>query len=277
MLTGPGQTPDVESVWPHADPVVMSKAKAMRAGIIASSSESRHRTTMHETAGHQSAPMSVGPRKTVQTPPSPHHAEQAARSLFESQDVSLAPETEIAYTEAEIAAAQLDDVGGTYRDPFEDARRRAIRRETYARSSINDAGDTLTVKTEVVTFKRDRSSGLPITYEVFDDWIRDTPSWSRDAALAAGRVDPRYLGDWVDARPPPNTSRSPLVWVSASAAVAYCESFGLALNSDAEVEPPLKWELRLREGRPVRVNAKGKSVPVDRADAWGDTGFRCGP
>jgi hypothetical protein len=221
-------------------------------------------------------PAPKAPKWIVSTPIDPTHAENAGKNLFSSDDVPVVAVQEKAYTEAEIAAAQQDDTVGTYRDPFEDARRRAIRRETFERSGTNSAGDEVTVKTEVVTYKRERSGGQPVTYEIFDYWTRDHPTWSRAAASGKGSVAEGYLQDWVDARPPPNTSRSPLVWVSVSAAEAYCASFGLALNSTATVEAPLKWELRRRDGKPVRVNAKGKTVTVEPDAVWDDTGFRCG-
>ena len=252
------------------------------------------------------------PKWLVEAPSDPRHAEHAGRPLFsapedtgaateddeiaavaevevleevdeveavEEAETPAPPETPVAptYSDAEIEAAQAEDATGAYRDPFEDARRRAIRREFFSSVATNDAGDTVTINTEVVTFKRDRSGGEPITYEIFDYWKRDVPEWESPAAVAAGHADSGYLQDWIESRPPPNTSRLPIVWVSFAAAQAYCETFGLDLPdaSETTVGEDLKWEWRTDDGQPARVNSKGKIVSTPSDAARQDTGFRC--
>jgi hypothetical protein len=205
----------------------------------------------------------------------PRHAENAARALFSEVAEVEVPEPAAEPLEpvynAEEAAANSDDPTGGYRDPFEDARRRAIRRERYVSSTTNEAGDHVTINTEVVTFRTDRSGGKPITYEIFDYWSRNATEWAPGT-----HADSDYLRDWVDSRPPPNTSKKPLVWVSFEAAEAYCDSFGLGLppvRSEVGDEP--KWEWRLEGQQPVRVNARGKAVETGRTEVREDTGFRC--
>ncbi len=203
----------------------------------------------------------------------PRHAEHAGLPLFTAAEPAIESEPAgSAYTDQEIAAAEAEDAAGHYRDPFEDARRRAIRRVHYQSTATNDAGDEVTINTEIVTFKRDRSGGNPVTYEIFDYWTRDVQEW----APGPGAVD-GYLQDWVDSRPPPNTSRTPVVWVSFAAAKAYCDSFGLSLPpaGEATVDEHLKWEWRVRAGEPARVNAKGKVLDSASSEVREDTGFRC--
>jgi len=257
------------------------------------------------------------PKWLTEATPDPRHGEHAGRPLFsepeeavaaveeapaepaETEEPALAePSTEPAdstdavaaprapapqakeaptYSEAEIAAARDEAEAGAYRDPFEDARRRAIRREFFSSVATNDAGDTVTINTEVVTFKRDRSGGEPVTYEIFDYWKRDAGAWEPAEAVAAGQADTDYLQDWIDGRPPPNSSQRPVVWVSFAAATAYCDTFGLALPDAAElpVGTELKWEWRLDGDQPARVNAKGKRVGTESSASREDTGFRC--
>ena len=212
------------------------------------------------------------------------HAEHAALPLFttpEAAEVASIPaETAAepsAYSEEEVVAAEAQDDAGSYRDPFEDARRRAIRRVHYQSTSTNESGDNVTINTEVVTFRRDRSGGKPVTYEIFDYWTRDATDWAHGAALSVDRAEAGYLQDWIDARPPPNTSRMPLVWVSFAAAQAYCESYGLSIPPVAAppVDAALKWEWRLDGAQATRVNAKGKVQATEPGAVHEDTGFRC--
>jgi hypothetical protein len=202
--------------------------------------------------------------------PDQRHVAHASQPLFSDAPTPppAAPAKPKTYTEAEIVAAKVESTTGEYRDPFQEARRRAIRRESYETVSTNDDGDQVTVKTEVITYRRDRSGGQPVTYEIFGYWMRDGQSWvPRDGALR----------DWVDERPPPNASRLPVVWVSAEAALAYCGSFGLDLATigGPAVEDPLKFEWRSKDGLPVLLNAKGKTQSAEPTAMRDDTGFRC--
>jgi len=217
------------------------------------------------------------PKWLTEITPDTRHAEKAALPLFSEAEVAAAeviePEpAEPAFTQEEIAAAKTEVAAGDYRDPFEDARRRAIRREHYQSTGTNDAGDQVTISTEVVTFRKDRSGGKPVTYEVLDYWSRDAKEWAPGTHADSG-----YLKDWVDSRPPPNASKKPVVWVSFEAAVAYCASYGLTLPPAASpgVGDDPKWEWRLEGGAAVRVNAKGKAQETDRTEVHEDTGFRC--
>jgi len=224
-------------------------------------------------------PAPAAPRWLTEPTSDPRHAARARQGLFSEAEAPVEePRTaEPAYSDSEIASAKQEDVAGTYRDPFEDARRRAIRREYFETTSTNESGDQVTVKTEVVTYKRDRSAGQPITYEIFYYWLRDNGSWEAGAAVDAGMAVAGYLGDWQGGKPPPNTSRSPLVWVSQAAAESYCGSYGvpLAAAEGPPIHDDLKWEWRASAGKAVRVNAKGKINEADPGDVFEDTGFRC--
>jgi len=128
-----------------------------------------------------------------------------------------------------------------------------------------------------MTFKRDRSGGEPITYEVYDYWSRDYPEWQGRAPIDRSDADEGYLSDWSDGVPPTGAARSPLVFISAQGATAYCDTFGASLPDPAAaaIGDGLDWEFRRQGDAVVRVNAKGKVKAIEPAQTFDDTGFRC--
>ncbi|NCG18302.1 MAG: hypothetical protein GWP91_04725 [Rhodobacterales bacterium] len=226
--------------------------------------------------GNQPSP----PKWYTVAPRDPRFAERAALPMFgeAAPEVPSEPKPEIVIDAEVLASVAEEDAPGTYRNPFEDAQRRAIRRETFQTTTTNDAGDEVTLKTEVMTFAReDKSGGKPITYQVFQYWLKDVPEWSRAAATTAELGDAGYLSDWVSDKPPPNASRLPMVWVPYAAAEAYCGSFGKSLPGvDAEFDDALAWEWRTSATGTVRRNVKGKlKEDTDPSLSREDTGFRC--
>lgn len=220
------------------------------------------------------------PRRWEPRAGDPVHLARAAEPLFgEPVEAPTDPPPELVIDEAAVAEATAERDPEAYSDPFESARRRAIRRVVFESTDTNEAGDTITRTVEVVTFAReDRSGGKPVTYEIWQFWLEDNPSWKPEAARASGRADAGYLGDWVDGHPPPNRSRSALIGVPASAASAYCASFEKELPPvEARFEDALAWEWRQGPGAIVRVNPKGKSREASPSEILEDTGFRCVP
>lgn len=219
------------------------------------------------------------PKKSDAVAGDPRHLEQAALALFSAPvEVPEGPAPELVVDEADVALATAEQAPGTYTDPFESARRRAIRRVVFERQSTNEAGDTITKTIEVVTLAReDRSEGKPVTGQIWEYWLKDWPDWKPAAALEAGRADDTYLSDWVDGHPAPNRSRAPLVYVPHRAAAAYCASFDKQLPPvDAAFDDALDWEWRARGAEVVRVNPKGRvRVEKQASAAYDDTGFRC--
>lgn len=229
-------------------------------------------------------PTVVAPPKGWADPePDPRHAVSAAKPLFTEAVAAPEPAPEPvadatpSWSEEEIAEATRDEEAGTYIDPFSDARKRAIRREVFENTKTNEAGDTINVRTEVMTFKRDRSEGKPITAEIYVYWSRDFPDWNPATVRAQGLADDDFLADWTDDTPPQERYRAPLVHIPVALARGYCQSFGgdLPPVSQAQVHEELKWEFRLDGTAPVRVGPKGKSQPVEPDETFDDTGFRC--
>jgi serine/threonine-protein kinase len=76
-----------------------------------------------------------------------------------------------------------------------------------------------------------------VTTDEFARWLSKHPEWQRDAAVAAGKADDAYLKGWDGATPPAGAGRA-MVYVSWSAARAYCAGRGGLAALDA---PPLTW------------------------------------
>lgn len=164
-----------------------------------------------------------------------------------------------------------------YVDPFEDARTRRVLREKSERTIESANGGTTIVRTEIISYIPDPSAGRPVTYQHFEQWLQDSSQWHKNNAIQAGTADGSYLTGWTETRHPDGMRRDSVVWISFSAARAYCESFGggLETRGDKDGEAP-KWEWRLIDDRAVRVNALGKiKEELHPENTYPDVGFRC--
>ncbi|MEZ4317861.1 MAG: hypothetical protein R3F61_10165 [Myxococcota bacterium] len=117
----------------------------------------------------------------------------------------------------------------------------------------------------------------PVSGAEFARFVDGHPAWSRDAAIASGAADSRYLKGWSPGPPP-----GPVTQVTWNAAVAYCADKGGLRGLDAA---PLTWdrasgatqEWRDDGGSPAWRRFDGevsKRAAPDRAFSF--TGFRCG-
>jgi len=165
----------------------------------------------------------------------------------------------------------------TYVDPFEAAKTRRVLRERSERTIQDASGSTAIVRTEIVSFVPDPSEGRPVTHQHFEQWLTDTPDWHRAAAIARGDANADYLTDWQGTRHPPGARTKPMVWVSFSAARAYCQSFENDLASASfQSADALDWEWRVENDSAARVSKAGKHKKVSQPQtSFDDVGFRC--
>ncbi len=119
-----------------------------------------------------------------------------------------------------------------------------------------------------------------VTRNDFARWLEDHPDWTRDSAIARGKASHDYLSDWEDGKP--KKGSAPMVFVTWTAAQAYCKSRGGLPPLDA---PPLTWtesadqpfqEWRSKDGAPAYRRKDGTNSPsVKTTDSNNFTGFRC--
>ena len=125
------------------------------------------------------------------------------------------------------------------------------------------------------------TAGSPVTNAQLEKWLGTHPDWQKDAAVAAGKADDKYLRGWVDGAPPPGKESAPAVAVTWGLAKAYCGGRGLA---PLEAEP-LSWkesgnqpwmEYRQEAGAPRwRRDDGGTSDQVNVNQSGVFIGFRC--
>jgi len=125
-------------------------------------------------------------------------------------------------------------------------------------------------------------AGAPVTHAQLGRWLEAHPDWQRDAAVAAGTADDKYLRGWEAATPPAGKESAPAVGGSWALAKAYCASRGGLADAEAE---PLTWkesasqawmEYRQAAGAPRWRRDDGvvsDQVAVNQSGAF--IGFRC--
>ncbi len=134
----------------------------------------------------------------------------------------------------------------------------------------------------VVKASAPKAAGAPITNAQLAAWLGANADWQREAAIAAGKADEKFLKGWVGATPPPGKESAPAVGVTWSLARAYCAGRGGLADLHA---PPLSWtesgsqpwvEYRQAEGRPRwRRDDGGVSDQVTADQSGVFIGFRC--
>lgn len=170
------------------------------------------------------------------------------------------------------AVAEVDD----YVDPFEDARLRAIARETTVRKDVDaSTGLERTVTTDVITFAVDEGEGHATTYAELADWLPYHPEWSAERARSEGSAPKTYLKDWKGGEAPAARGAAPVVWVPLAVAQAYCDDWAKGLeDASVEAEQAVR-EWRLQDGTGVVREIDGTITAEDASATAGDLGFRC--
>lgn len=125
-------------------------------------------------------------------------------------------------------------------------------------------------------------AGPAITNAQLASWLADHPDWQKDAAIAAGAADDKYLRGWTGGAPPPGKEGAPAVAVSWNLAKAYCSGRGGLAAMDA---PPISWaeapnqpwmEYRQDHGKPIWRRDDGVvSDQVSPSQSGVFIGFRC--
>ena len=105
----------------------------------------------------------------------------------------------------------------------------------------------------IVTINSFSLDKYEVTNSRFQKFVRTNPQWSRSVRTASGsdRIG-NYLKDWDGDNFPKGKANHPVVNVSWYAAVAFCQSVGKRLPTEAE------WEFAARGG------LRNETVP------WGD-------
>lgn len=171
-----------------------------------------------------------------------------------------------------VASVSIPSTVGlsSYVDPFEEARLRAIARETVVR----DESDR-TITTEVITLVEDHGPGGPVLQEDFSAWLAYRPQYSPNQIDPA--LGPRgYLKTWKNLEPP--DGRAPVTWVGFEVARLYCDDWGggfATTEAGAVAADFREWRID-GEGNPVIVSAKETATEqIDPDTVAADLGFRC--
>jgi formylglycine-generating enzyme required for sulfatase activity len=93
-----------------------------------------------------------------------------------------------------------------------------------------------------------------VTNADFKKFLDKNPAWQKDK-IPSEFNNGKYLQDWNGANFPPNKTRFPVVFVSWHSAVAYCQSLGQRLPSEAE------WEYAARGGLSDKQFPWGDEMP----------------
>ncbi len=101
-----------------------------------------------------------------------------------------------------------------------------------------------------------------VTNADFKRFLDKNPDWRKEK-IAADFHNGKYLQDWNGADFPPNKANYPVVFVSWFAAVAYCQSVGKRLPSEAE------WEFAARGGLSGKQFPWGDEMPDERRANFG--------
>ncbi len=126
------------------------------------------------------------------------------------------------------------------------------------------------------------TAGPAITNTQLARWLEAHPDWQKDAAIAAGTADDKYLRGWERGAPPVGKESAPAVAVSWNLAKAYCAGHGGLAAMDA---PPISWseaanqpwmEYRQDHGKPMWRRDDGVvSDQVSPSQSGVFIGFRC--
>ena len=108
-----------------------------------------------------------------------------------------------------------------------------------------------------------------VTNTDFKKFLDKNPAWRKDK-IPAGFHNGKYLQDWNGGKFPPARANHPVVFVSWYAAVAFCQSEGKRLPTEAE------WEYAARGGLSSKTFPWGDEAADKTRANFGASGFGAG-
>lgn len=164
---------------------------------------------------------------------------------------ALNPDFVLAQTKSRKTAKKMDMIlipGATFEMGTDKAEIPKLQQIYNIKRAELFTGETPRHKVKLSSFYLDKTE---VTNANFRKFLEKNPAWQK-SKIAAEFHNGKYLQDWNGSKYPKGKANFPVVYVSWYAAVAYCQSLGKRLPSEAE------WEYAARGG------FSGKQFP------WGD-------